>query len=87
MRASVGDWLITESSSDHAHFRRAKILQTQGSDGEPPYLVHWVDNDHESLIFPGPDSQILTPDQLAHRDVLEQERILQVQHEISAGAE
>ncbi len=32
----------------------AEIIEVQGRDGGPPYLVRWPDG-HESVMFPGPD--------------------------------
>lgn len=38
--------------------RDAEILEVQGADGGPPYLVRWSDTGHEGLIFPGTDASI-----------------------------
>ena len=27
-------------------------------DGTPPYRVRWVEDDHETLVFPGPEAHI-----------------------------
>ncbi|MFI5101537.1 MAG: DUF1918 domain-containing protein [Actinomycetes bacterium] len=34
------------------------MLEVQGVDGAPPYLVRWSDTGHEGLYFPGPDTVI-----------------------------
>jgi hypothetical protein len=37
-----------------AHDKFAEIIEVRGADGAPPYLVRFSD-EHESLIYPGPD--------------------------------
>ena len=27
-------------------------------DGSPPYTVRWLNDDHESVVFPGPDARV-----------------------------
>jgi Domain of unknown function (DUF1918) len=34
------------------------ITECRHADGSPPYVVHWLDNDHEGFVFPGPDARI-----------------------------
>ncbi|MGP3919053.1 DUF1918 domain-containing protein [Nonomuraea sp. 10N515B] len=41
--------------------REGFIVEVSHADGSPPYLVHWLDDGHESLIFPGPDAWIVRP--------------------------
>ena len=59
MRASVGDRLIVESNRVDAPRREGEILEVQGKDGGPPYLVRWSDG-HEGLTYPGPDAHVVT---------------------------
>lgn len=58
MRADHGDWLIVESLHTGAVRRRGMVLETHGSGGSPPFLIRWTDDDHESLVFPGPDAHV-----------------------------
>lgn len=58
MRARVGDWIVVESLHLGDHRRRGQILGIDHPDGEPPYLVRWLDDDHESLFFPGPEAHV-----------------------------
>jgi hypothetical protein len=58
MRAHVGDWLVTEGVHVDVHRRKGQIMEIHGTEGEPPYLVHWLDDGHVSLFFPGPDTHI-----------------------------
>ncbi len=53
-----GDWLVVESSAVDRSGRRGLVLDVEGPDGNPPFLVRWEDNGHEGLIFPGPDAQV-----------------------------
>ncbi|NEW43285.1 DUF1918 domain-containing protein [Nocardia cyriacigeorgica] len=64
MYAKVGDWLVVECRNVGGAVRRGLIEQVQGKDGAPPYLVHWADNGHRALTFPGPDAHVLTSDEL-----------------------
>nr|WP_306307088.1 DUF1918 domain-containing protein [Nocardia cerradoensis] len=38
--------------------RTGEIIEARGSDGAPPYVVRFEDG-HESLVFPGPDWEVL----------------------------
>jgi hypothetical protein len=40
------------------HRRIGVIMEVRREDGTPPYVVHWLDDDHEALVFPGPDSRV-----------------------------
>ncbi|WP_327635225.1 DUF1918 domain-containing protein [Kribbella sp. NBC_00482] len=66
MRATAGNWLVVESNHRGAPSRRGLIVEVHGTDGAPPYLVRWYDTDAETLFFPGPDTHVLTTEQL-HR--------------------
>ena len=57
MHASVGDRLVVESNRADAPRREGEILEVQGADGGPPYLVRWSDG-HEGLTYPGPDAHV-----------------------------
>ena len=57
MQAKKGDWLVVESSVVDRSSRRGLVLDAEGPDGTPPFLVRWEDNGHEGLVFPGPDAQ------------------------------
>jgi len=58
MHAKKGDWLVVESAAVERHSRRGLVLNVEGPDGNPPFLVRWEDNGHESLFFPGPDAHV-----------------------------
>jgi hypothetical protein len=57
MRANVGDLLLVESNSAEQHRREGEIIEVQGADGQPPFLVRWPDG-HEALCIPGPDARV-----------------------------
>jgi hypothetical protein len=84
MKAKVGDWLFVNSHSDSRHARRAKILDV-GRSGEPPYTVRWVDTDHEAIVFPGPDAEILTTERLAELDRIQAQHVTDTQAEIRSA--
>jgi hypothetical protein len=78
MFAKRGDWLVVKSASDARPARRAAILAT-AADGRPPYTVRWLDTDHEAIVFPGPDAEVITVEQqreLDRRQAARAERVL-----------
>ncbi|MCE7883976.1 MAG: DUF1918 domain-containing protein [Actinobacteria bacterium ATB1] len=58
MKAKPGDRLVIHGHRVGTPVREARVLEVRGTAGEPPYIVHWLDNDQESLFFPGPDASI-----------------------------
>lgn len=58
MRAKVGDHLVVESKTVDQPRRDGEVLEVQGEDGAPPYLVRWSDG-HQGLTYPGPDAHIV----------------------------
>lgn len=58
MRAEAGDWLVVESPHTGTVHRRGLVLEAHGPDGSPPFLIRWTGDDHESLVFPGPDAHV-----------------------------
>ncbi|WP_405182263.1 DUF1918 domain-containing protein [Nocardia sp. NBC_01377] len=61
MHANPGDWLVVEG---RATVRRGLIEEVHGADGGPPFFVHWLDNGHRALIFPGPEAYVLSAEEL-----------------------
>jgi Domain of unknown function (DUF1918) len=57
MQATVGDRLVVESNKVGSPRKEGEIVDVQGADGGPPYLVRW-DDGHEGLTYPGPDAHI-----------------------------
>lgn len=58
MKAKVGDKLVVVGHHVGEHGREAEILEVHGADGAPPYLVRWIETDHQALVFPGSDASI-----------------------------
>jgi hypothetical protein len=58
MKAHVGDQLVVRGTHLGEAARDGEILDVRGPDGAPPYVVRWSDNDHEALVFPGPDAVV-----------------------------
>lgn len=57
MRANPGDGLIVHGRHTGDEDRHGEIVEVEGADGSPPYLVRWSDG-HESTFFPSSDSVI-----------------------------
>lgn len=58
MKAEVGDWLVIEGTALGGRRRAGLIVEVRHTDGTPPYVVRWLDDDHESLVFPGPSAHV-----------------------------
>jgi hypothetical protein len=58
MKAEIGDELVVESTEAMSARRTGTIVGLKTADGSPPYLVHWVVGDYDSLIFPGPSTRM-----------------------------
>lgn len=58
VRGHVGDRLVLEGTHVGDHRRIGVIKECRHADGTPPYVVQWLDDGHEGLVFPGPDARI-----------------------------
>ena len=67
MQAKIGDWLIVRSGTDTRPSRRGEIRDVRDS-GQPPYTGRWTDTGHETLVFPGPDAEVFTAEQMIQLD-------------------
>ncbi len=56
--AKVGDRVVLEAVHAGNHRRVGIITELRREDGRPPYLVRWLEDGREALIFPGRDSRI-----------------------------
>lgn len=83
MRAQPGDWLVIERGDVDHQARRGHIEAVRNADGTPPYVVRWVDTDHVTLVFPGPDAHVVSAAELAQADAIAESRYQRVQTEIS----
>lgn len=59
MHANVGDWLVVKGSAVNRPGRRGVITDVRSADGGPPYIVHWLDSEQESMVFPGSDAVVV----------------------------
>jgi hypothetical protein len=50
MQAEVGDTLTVTGRRNGGEERHGEIVEVQGENGAPPYLVHWQDGT-ESVVF------------------------------------
>ena len=57
----VWDWLTVPTDADGGHLRRGQVVAVPHPDGSPPYRVRWLDDDHESLLFPPPGTHVDHP--------------------------
>ncbi|GAT71024.1 DNA-binding protein [Planomonospora sphaerica] len=60
MKAAIGDRLVVEGTYNHEPRRIGVVTELRHPDGSPPYVVRWMDAEHETLVFPGPDARVVT---------------------------
>ncbi|WP_431910802.1 DUF1918 domain-containing protein [Nonomuraea jabiensis] len=58
MDAAVGDRLLVHGHAVGEGDRSGVIVEVQGLDGGPPYMVRF-DDGHTGLVFPGPDAVVV----------------------------
>ena len=58
MKAKVGDRIVIKGHRVGEHLRDCEVLEVQGEDGGPPYVVRWSDDGHEGFFFPGADAEV-----------------------------
>jgi hypothetical protein len=61
MRAQPGDRLVLEGVHAGVPRRVGIVTEVRGIAGAPPYLVRWLDNDHVTLVYPGPEARVESP--------------------------
>ncbi len=68
MHAKVGDRIVVHGAHVSDQVREGEIIEVHGPDGTAPFLVRWSDDEHESLVFPGPGTQVMPADHEAAGD-------------------
>jgi hypothetical protein len=58
MKAHVGDRIVLAGTHVGDPRRVGVVVELRHDDGTPPYVVRWLDNGHQALIFPGPDARV-----------------------------
>lgn len=61
MKAHRGDRLVLLGVHVGDPGRVGVVTEIRGADGTPPYMVRWLDNGHEALVYPGSDARIEPP--------------------------
>lgn len=84
MQAHEGDWLIVHSPTDHGPGRKGQIVGTHAG-GAPPFTVHWLEDDRESVVFPGPDAQVIAATEQVELDRAQSHLISRMQSDIAHG--
>ncbi|ETA66299.1 DUF1918 domain-containing protein [Haloechinothrix halophila] len=62
MHATAGDRILVHGRTVGSGEQHGEIVEVRGEDGNPPFLVRFSDG-HESLMYPGPDCEVLGPDE------------------------
>lgn len=58
MKAMVGDRLVINGTNLGDRRRVGIVTGVAHPDGSPPYVVRWLEDDHESVVFPGPTAHV-----------------------------
>ena len=58
MKANIGDHIVVKGHKVGEPDRDAEIIEVRGPDGDPPYVVRWMQDGHEGLYFPGTDARV-----------------------------
>jgi hypothetical protein len=61
VKAHIGDRLVLAGTHVGDSPRVGVILEIRHPDGTPPYLVRWLADGHQGLIYPGPDAHVEPP--------------------------
>ncbi|MEO3756908.1 DUF1918 domain-containing protein [Mycobacterium sp. B14F4] len=83
MKAQVGDWLVIKGLTVDRPDQRGLITEVHSTDGSPPYVVHWLENDHIATVFPGPDAIVVTAAEQRAADERAEQRIASAQADIA----
>ena len=79
MKAEVGDWLVIKGVAVDRPEQRGLITEVHSVDGSPPYVVRWLDSEHEATVFPGSDAIIVTAAEQHAADEKARQRISRTQ--------
>lgn len=82
MKAKVGDWLVFKGVAVDRPDHRGLITEVHSSDGSPPYVVRWLENDHVATVFPGSDAIVVTAEDQKKADKRAQRRFGAAQSDI-----
>lgn len=59
MQASVGDHITVHGLRVGDAERHGEVIEVNGPDGSPPYLVRWENDGHTALFIPGAGAEIV----------------------------
>lgn len=79
MKANVGDWLVVKGRTNEQSEHRGMITEVSHADGSPPYMVRWLEDGHDALMFPGPDALVVTQAEQTAADERVRARLASVQ--------
>jgi hypothetical protein len=82
MKAEVGDWLVIKGLTVDRPEQRGLITEVHSQDGSPPYVVHWLDDDHIATVFPGPDAIVVTAAEQRAADDRARQRMASIRDDI-----
>ena len=58
MKATVGDRIVVQGVHVGDHGRTGEVLEVYGENGDPPFVVRWDDDGHESTFWPSSDAHV-----------------------------
>ncbi|WP_432845043.1 DUF1918 domain-containing protein [Amycolatopsis sp. CA-161197] len=75
MHAQPGDWLVVKGVRVDLPEHRGRIVAVGSPEGDPPFTVRWLADDHVSTVFPGPDAVVLTEAEITALDEQDRARL------------
>ncbi|MFC4604443.1 DUF1918 domain-containing protein [Rhodococcus kronopolitis] len=84
MHAVPGDWMVIKGTVVDEPDQVGLIREVHSEDGGPPYLVRWMNDDHETLVFPGPDAYVVPEASKTSSDEHERRRYAELQEVVAA---
>ncbi len=59
MHAEVGDIIVVRAHEDGVADQRGAILDVRGANGEPPFIVRWLETGEKVFFQPGLDADVI----------------------------
>jgi len=66
MKAEVGDQLVGQGFRPGQCEIVGVVVEVQGEDGGPPFVIRWYENDSESTISPDPEQYWIRSHRMTH---------------------
>jgi threonine dehydrogenase-like Zn-dependent dehydrogenase len=62
VHAKIGDRIVIDPQRRGRYERECKVVEVQGRNGTPPYIVRWAESGKLALYFPGRNAHVKQPE-------------------------